>query len=76
MLNDKDVIILTLFFIAGCDHILCYRIWSALQSIFTEAAETCLFRFCVKKLIQHRCFQREQIFNTEKDGLVFNAGII
>jgi len=56
MLNNKDVIILTLFpllqdvttfYLTGFD------LAAGLEGIFTDAAETRLFRFCVQKLIQH-----------------------
>lgn len=57
----------TTFYLTGFD------LAAVLDGIFTEAAVTCLFMFCVQKLIQHWCSQREQIFSTEKDGLVFTV---
>lgn len=71
MINNKDVITLTLFLL---QDVTIFYLAAGLEGIFTEAAETCLF-ICVQKLIQHWCSQREQIFNTEKDGLVFLVGI-
>ena len=54
MLNDKDVVILTLFLLQDMTtfYLTGFNLAAGLEGIFTDAAETCLFRFYVQKLIQ------------------------
>lgn len=68
MLTNKDVIILTLVFLlqdVTTFYLTRFDLAAGLESILTEAAETCLcFSICMQKLIQ---YWHSKIFNTEKD---------
>lgn len=79
MLNNKDVIIFTLVFLmqdVTTFYLTGFDLGSGLESIFIEAAETCLALGFVQKLILYWCSQRKKIFNTVKDGLVFIVGTL